>query len=99
VDERPNNIKPECNADMFAEFGDELLAEEKWSSMLEDIMYSKYIGDEYCKQVLLATDYALLVEGTGKNLKLQIPLMNVRERIRQEIQDTQQLEKEEFFNA
>lgn len=57
------------------------------SKILEDILYCKYTrygGDKYARQVLLATNYALLVNGRGNNLNKCIELMNVREIIRQE---------------
>lgn len=80
---RSPEIKPATEVEMYG-MDDELKAQEDESRMLEAIMYNKYYYNKYPRDVLLATDYTLLVEGTGKNLKPQIELMNVRERLRYE---------------
>jgi predicted NAD-dependent protein-ADP-ribosyltransferase YbiA (DUF1768 family) len=86
IDIRPPNVKPEPLIEMFNEYyGDEDRVNEEWNKLVENIAYARFSGDQYSKNVLLATNYALLVESNGRNQTLDIPLMNVRERLRHEL--------------
>jgi predicted NAD-dependent protein-ADP-ribosyltransferase YbiA (DUF1768 family) len=77
---RPSEIKP----DESYRNDDSKDAAEKFSKMLEKVIYSKYYNDAHARKVLLSTRYAILTESLGPGgVKIQVELMNVRERLRE----------------